>query len=680
MKVKLYVFVTFLFVISVHAQVESELCGEPSKKVMKYIDAAKQAQSVKDVQTNFSEAIKLDGENATAYYEFGMFYYKYAMVQYRDNPNPDFGDKALVNSQKMFEKTVELCPEFHANCYYYLGAIAYNFKDNELANEYFQKFADFKSDDNSRYPDDYTKKLDDIQKVLTKVSKEVDLKKNPVPYNPVIVKNVSSKADEYFPMLSPDNELLFYTRKVDITRKGDMIRNIVEEFTYSQRTNYLGNFDNGTPFTYPFNDGTFQSYGAATMSVDNKEMVLCACKDEQVDGQTYRNCDLYSTRFERSGEGGNDFKWTPLENMGAHINSQRGWDAQPSLSADGNTLFYTTLRGGRDATKDNDIWMAERMTDGTWGPGKPFVELNTAGKDKSPFLHQDSETLYFVSDSRKGVGGLDIYYTRRENGKWSEPKNLGYPINSEADEIGIFVSLDGKQAYFSSRVNGNWDIFSFELYEEARPKAVKIIKGDLIDEEGNPIEDAEIEVAYSDSKETKTFKVNGNDGKYAAVVRADQKDDVIVTVKKEGSAFSSKLITNEELKKDDPVIRDENMEVKELKEGEAYTINDILFATNSYELSNKSKFILKRFADFLNHYKTIEVLIQGHTDDIGEDDKNLTLSENRSDAVKRYLISLGISDKRLSSIGYGETQPKVPNTDDVNRAVNRRTEFFIKKL
>lgn len=680
MKINLFTFVAILFVTSVSAQSDNESCGEPSKKVMKYINAAKKAQSVKEVQTNFSEAIKLDKENATAYYEFGLFYYKYAMISYRDDPNPNTGDKALVSSQRMFEKAIELCPEFHADCYYYLGAIAYNFKDNELANANFQKFANFNSDDNARFPDDYKKKLDDIQKVLAKASQEIDLRKNPVPYNPVLVKNVSSNADEYFPMLSPDNELLFYTRKVDKTNKGDMMRNIVEEFTYSQRPNYLGEFDNGTPFSYPFNDGTFQSYGAATMSVDNKEMVLCACKDEQVDGQTYRNCDLYSTRFERTGDGGNDFKWTPLENMGPNINSQRGWDAQPSLSADGNTLFYTTLRGGRDATQDNDIWIAEKMKDGTWGPGKPFDEINTAGKDKSPFLHQDSETLYFVSDSRNGVGGLDIYYTRKENGKWAEPKNLGYPINSEADEIGIFVSLDGKQAYFSSRLRGNWDIYTFELYEEARPKSVKIIKGELLDEEGNAIEDAEVEVAYSGSDETKTFKVNGNDGKYAAVVRTDQKDDVIVTVKKEGAAFSSKLITNEALKKDDPVIRDENMEVKNLKEGEAYTINDILFATNSYELTSKSKFIIKRFADFLSHYETIEVLIQGHTDDIGEDDKNLILSENRADAVKSYLISLGISNKRLSSMGYGETEPKVPNTDDVNRAINRRTEFLIKKL
>lgn len=489
--------------------------------------------------------------------------------------------------------------------------------------------------------------------------------------------------DEYFPMLSPDNDLLFYTRKVDKTRKGDLVKNIVEEFTFSERANYMGDFDNGTPFSYPFNDGTFQSYGAATMSIDNKEMILCACKDEQVFGQTYRNCDLYLTTFKRTGEGGNDYQWTPLENMGSKINSPSGWDAQPSLSADGNTLYYTTLRAGKDATQDNDIWIANRNEDGTWGAGHPFSEINTPGKDKSPFLHQDSETLYFVSsvsNERQGVGGLDIFYTRKENGKWGTPKNIGYPINTDADEIGLFVSLDGKTAYYSSKNNGNWDIYSFDLYPEARPKSVKLIKGELIDKDGNPIENAEIEIAYSSSDSTQTFKVNGSDGKYAAIVKTEKPEDIIVTMKKENAAFDSKLITKDEISGKDPVIREANLEVQELKEGDSYTINDILFATNSSELSSRSKFIIRKFSEFLKAHPTIEVVIQGHTDDIGNDNDNLSLSEERSESVKNYLIQLGIQSKRLSAKGFGESQPKVPNDSDVNRAINRRTEFYIQKL
>lgn len=665
------------------AQVEDESCLPPSKKVQKIIETALKSNDSKEIALGLAKAIEAEPDNAMAYYEFGMHAYKQALDFYNKNPNPAQGDRAMLKAREMFLEAVDHCSDYHANCYYYLGVISYSRNELKEAREYFDKFMNFKSSDLSRYPDDYAKKKADVRQVLEKVKEEKDLKANAVPFHPVMVPNVSSPNDEYFPMISPDNELMFYTRKVDRKVKGDMTSNVVEEFTYSQRKNASAPFDKGKPFDYPFNDGTFQSYGAATMSVDNKEMILCACKDEDVDGQKYRNCDLYITRFERTGKGGNDFQWTPLENMGPGINSPRGWDAQPSLSADGNTLFYTTVRSGRDGTQNDDIWVAYRDSDGKWGAGRPFKEINTPGKDKSPFLHQDSETLYFVSsstDTRKGIGGLDIFYMRMdENGKWSEPKNIGYPINTEEDEIGIFVSTDGNLAYYSSRQGGNWNIYQFELYEEARPRPVTIIKGELKDDNGEPVEGAVIEIAYADNDKIETVKVNGSDGKYAAVVKMEKPQDIMVTVKKEGYAFDSKLVSKEELKQPEN-LRGNDLAVRELKEGTAYTINDILFATNSYTLTAKSEFILKQFSRFLKENPTITFMIQGHTDDIGDDAQNMILSNNRANEVKKYLEKQGIDAKRMTAKGFGETQPKVPNTDETNRAINRRTDFLIQKL
>jgi len=316
---------------------------------------------------------------------------------------------------------------------------------------------------------------------------------------------------------------------------------------------------------------------------------------------------------------------------------------------------------------------------------RPFKELNTAGKDKSPFLHQDGQTMYFVSDGRGDqVGGLDIYYTRKQNGKWSEPKNIGYPINSEADEIGIFVSTDGKTAYFSSRTTGDWNIYSFELYPEARPQSVVVFKGELVDENGNAIEDAVIEIAYENSDEITTMKINGNDGKYAAIINTDQVQDVMVTVKKDGYAFASKFIDKSELstfsKANDLTMRGNDLEVSELQVGQTYTINDILYATNSSILNQRSKFILKEFARFLKEHEGLSLSIHGHTDDIGDDQANLLLSDERARGVKDYLIELGISSKRLNALGFGENQPKYPNDSPENRAKNRRTEFVVDQL
>ncbi|MDD2983351.1 MAG: OmpA family protein [Crocinitomicaceae bacterium] len=677
------VLISMMATVQAFAQGEDESCLPPSKKTVKLIEKAVNSSDVKTAVLTFNQAIDAEPDNAMAYYEYAMYAYKQAMKAYDINPNPTVGDKGMVKAAEMFQKTLDICADYHANCSYYLGVIKYSQDNMAEAIRYFKQFQSYKHTEPERYPNDHAKKLADVKSVLTKLESDQEMEAKEVPFSPSIVPNVSSSWDEYFPMISPDNELMFYTRKIDRKLKGDIQSNVVEEFTFSERKNAQSPFDSGKPFKYPFNDGTFQSYGAATMSVDNKEMILCACKDEMVDGQKYRNCDLYITRFERSGTGGNDFQWTPLENMGPGINSSRGWDAQPSLSADGNMLFYTTLRGGANPTRNDDIWVAYRNDKGEWGAGRPFDEINTAGKDKSPFLHQDSETLYFVStvsDTRKGVGGLDIFYIRMEGeGKWSKPKNIGYPINSEADELGVFVSTDGNLAYYSSRQGGNWNIYSFELYEEARPKSVAIVKGELKDENGVPVENATIEIAYENSDKVEKIKVNGSDGKYTAIIKTEVKQDIMVTVKKEGSAFDSKLISKEDIasKKE---FKGADLAVRELKEGSAYTINDILFATNSSALNSKSKFILKQFSSFLKENPSITIMVQGHTDDIGDDGANMELSKSRANEVKAYLQQLGIEAQRLSSKGFGETTPKVPNTTNENRAINRRTDFFIEKM
>lgn len=675
-------YITSIFIgltTSAFSQEEAEACMPPSKKVMKLIKAGVEAQDAQTAVDNFNAAIEMDDENATAYYEYAMYAYASGVNYYETRPDPKFGDRSFKKAEQMFLSTLDLCSDFHANCAYYLGVINYTQQETTEAVKWFREFKKFKHSDTDRYPDDFTKKLSDVDQVLAKFEEEQTIKSEKVPFEPRLVQRVSTANDEYVPMISPDNDLMFFTRKIDRKNLGDIQSNIVEEFTIAERENMSGPFTEGEPVKYPFNDGSFASYGAATMSVDNKEMILCACNPIEVSGQKYMNCDLYSTKYERSGKGGNDYQWTPLENLGDKINGKGRWDAQPSLSADGNTLYYTV---NGPSTRDNDIFVVERNDDGSWGNARSFDEINTAGKDKSPFLHQDSETLYFVSEcskDRKGVGGLDIFYTRRENGTWSEPKNIGYPINTEANELGLFVSIDGEVAYYSSTVRGDWNIYAFELYEEARPQPVAILKGELKDENGEAVKDATIEVLYEGSDEVTKVKVNGDDGKYAAIVKKDTPGDVMVTVKKDGHAFDAKVIKKEEIA-ENVAIKGKDLDVRELKMGESYTINNILYPTSSSVMSSKSKFILKGFARFLNENKAITVAIQGHTDDVGDDQRNLTLSDERANGVRNYLISLGVDQSRLTAKGFGETQPKVKNDSAANRAKNRRTDFVIEGM
>ncbi len=677
MKQSYFLFIAFLFLfqISIFSQTEDPSCLAPSKKVQRMIDAGKNAADNKTAVENFGNASKEAPESAAVFFEFGIYAFKSASKMY--DSNPAAAEKMMQKSKELLSKAYELCNDYHSDMLYYLGVITYSQTNKDESMQWFEKFLAFKNDDNTRYGADMTKQTKDVKEVMKELKEEKEILSTEVPFNPMLVQNVSGSDDEYFPMISPDNALMFFTRKQNTGSLGDKTY-MQEVYTYSTFDEAIKKFDKGTAFKAPFNNGTFDSYGAATMSVDNKEMIICACKRTTVFNQPYMNCDLYSTTFQKIGETANDYEWSELVNLGPKINTANGWEGQPSISADGMTMYYTA---NGPNTKDNDVFVVTRNPkDNTWGAPRPFTEINTDGKDKSPFLHQDSETMYFVSsvsDKRKGVGGTDIFYMRQNaDGSWTEPKNIGYPINSKDDELGLFVSIEGNLAYFSTKKDGNWNIYGFELYEDARPKKVAIIKGDLNDKEGNPIENATIEVAYENSDKVETVKVNGNDGKFAVIVKQETPSDVIVSVKKDGAAFESKLITKEEFKTKETKI-ETPLAVKEMKVGEAYTLNDILYDYNSDVLSNKSKFILKEFARYLKNNEAVKIAIQGHTDSDGEDAKNLDLSDRRAKGVLAYLTSLGIEEERLTAKGFGETTPKVENSTAENKAKNRRTDFVI---
>lgn len=657
-----------------------EACLAPNKKAAKSLENARKASSLQAKVDFFLRAIAEDEENATPYYEYATYAFQQGSDYYQIG-NTVNGDKGYATAEQMYVKVLERCKEYHAEVYYNLGLINYAQKDQASSAEYFRQFLNFQSEDLNRMPVGMPKMKKDVEELLKKWESQEAVTSNQVPFAPFRVPNVNTPNDEYFPMLSPDNELMFYTRKLDRRNLGDMVGNVVEEFTFSQRKNIKSEFDGGTPFKRPFNDGSFKNYGAATLSVDNKEMIICACQETQYQGRDYLNCDLYVTQYTRTGAGGNDFNWTPLKNLGPNINTPDGWEGQPSLSADGKTLYFTTTRSN---TRDNDIYISERQANGEWSKAVPFKEVNTAGKDKSPFIHPDNETFYFVSTSseeRPGAGGLDIFYLRKKaDGSWGEPQNIGVPINTPQDELGLFVSSEGSLAYYSSRAEGNFGIYGFELYLEARPESVVIVKGDITDENGDPVKDAEVEVSYSDGT-SQSFQVNGDDGKYAAVVKTAVPGDVALQVKQEGRAFSSTLITQKELtetrKKGELSITAKNLESKILQPGEEYEIADIRYATNSAALSASSKLVLKQFARYLIQNPGLNVEIGGHTDDVGEDFANLLLSEERAKGVRDFLISQGVNKNRLTAKGYGETQPRVLNDSEENRAKNRRTVFRI---
>ncbi len=655
-----------------------ENCVKPPKKVMKALDKAKKISDYSKRLEALGEVVKMSPENAFLYFYYAEEIKKEGDRLIKTEFTPDRGLRLHKTARQAYVKVLKCCPNYAGKVISEIVSLSFENKEVDIALDWMKKYVE--SNNNFIEQDaDFEDTKIVYEKYINQIEEEKAFYANKVPFEPKIVRNVSSGNDEYFPMISPDNELIFYTRKLDKRTLGDIKGSVVEEFSFSTRKTIQLDFSTGEGFKSPFNDGSFTNYGAATLSVDNKEMIICACKSENINSKPYLNCDLYSTTFNRIGQGGNDFSWSPLVNLGEKINTPDGWEGQPCLSSDGKILYFATTRAN---SQDNDIYVSERDENGDWKPAVPFKEANSPGKDKSPFFHQDGETFYFVSscsNERKGFGGLDIFYMRKENGKWTKPKNIGSPINTEGDEIGLFVSTDGKQAYYSGRNQSDWNIFSFELYEEARPKEVVIIKGELKDENGKPIVDAQVEINYIETGEVEKIKVNGNDGKYAAVVKVDPsvKQDVLITVSKEGHSFDSQLIEKEKLNPKEVTVKVEPLKVEKLKEGSNYEIENLLFEPSSFELSKKSKIILEGFARYLINNPAIQIEIQGHTDDLGDDKINQQLAESRCKSVQTYLVSKGIDISRLSVKGLGETKPKFPNTSEVNRAKNRRTEFKI---
>lgn len=647
-------------------------CSTTDKKINKAIEEANSATNFEGYVQGLAEVVSKYPDNVQAYFYLGRIHYQQGMKIMQQNRNE--AEKYLQKALLFYQASIQKCPSYHSDAYYYTARLLYSFSEKKAALSYLETFMNF----NSLYPGEqasnYLKLKEDILPVYKELRFVPDALANPVPFEVQRVLEVSTRQDEYFPMLSPDNSKLFFTRKADKTNLGDISGYIQEEFTEANRLQ-AQQFDKGRALPLPFNDGGFNNYGSASLSADNHELILCACKVEKVYNKDYLNCDLYSSKLKLKKGAADQYEWSTLQNLGPNINTKDGWEAQPSLSADGKILYFTSLRKG---SQDNDIYFSEKQADGTWGSAIPFALVNTSGKDKSPFFHQDGETFYFVSESsrlRPGMGGLDIFMMRKVADGWGPIQNIGYPINTEADELGLFVSTDGKQAYFSSQQTDNWDIFSFELYTAARPKETRILSGRLQDSNGAAVKGATLSIRYENDSTSKMTTQSNEDGSYALAVQVDQK--VVLEVSKENFSFQAVLIDTTTLKTADLQLQAPVLAIDTLQQGSAYAIEAIVFATDDAALSADAQFLLKGFANYLNSQTNIRIRINGHTDDIGDAQRNLILSEKRAAQVAQFLMDLGVAQTRIEYKGFGESTPRVANDSATNRALNRRTEFEI---
>ncbi|MBI2721661.1 MAG: OmpA family protein [Bacteroidetes bacterium] len=662
-------FICFSFLLAAQEEDEKsgKLCNEDlDKKALQFYEKGCDKKKYKKPERLdfLSKAIAIEPDFAEANLKMGL------EIVVRQK----LGNQPFTPAIPYFLKAIRSCPQVHSEPYYYIGFDYYELQNNDSAIKYLEKFIAFKNEDGSKFAKDYNEELYQAKMMVKSAKKESSLKKD-MPFDPKVVKGVSTERDEYLAYISPDDKKCFYTRKLPLKKLDQVYASDKEKEVFMISTrDKTGVFNNGEPMPYPFNE-TEDNQGGCSISIDNKHLYFAMQRQE---GGAQPNVDIYITDF-------SDDSWTEIRKLSPVVNHPVYWDSQPSIAADGLNLYFASDRPGGYGGIDLYVTRKDPKT-GIWGaPQNLGPKINTRGDEKTPFIHSDSETLYFSSTGHFGFGGYDIFYVRKnEKGEWDEPENIGSPINGISDDAGFFVSSDTKSGYFFSydegkvrgKGVGRYDLYSFDLYPEARPQQMAFIGGDIKDKEGNPVTGANVEIKNTLTKEKINAVVDSTTGKWMAAVSLKKKDNIIVTVKKDSVAFNSIVI---DMKKatftsPPPEIK---LNVNKAEKGKSFVIDNIYYNTNSAQIKEESKLILQSFAEYMAENPNMKVEIQGHTDNVGNPKDNEALSTNRAFSIKELLEANKIDGSRITAKGYGQSKPVADNKTEEGRAKNRRTEFLI---
>lgn len=465
--------------------------------------------------------------------------------------------------------------------------------------------------------------------------------------------NINGTTLEYYPSLTIDGSKMIFTRR----ENGD------EDF-------YESHFENGSwtaAVPVPGNINTNLNEGAQNISQDGEWLIYTGCNYPEGGG----SCDLYISYKTKNGN------WTEGENMGNVINTEF-WEASPSLSSDKTQLYFTSSRLGGYGGKD--IWVSTRQPNGRWGkPENLGPDVNTSSDEACPFIHPDNQTLYFNSNGHQGYGLTDLFLIRKkEDGSWGIPVNLGYPINTIDDEGSLIVAADGKTGFYASDgadTKGGLDLYQFELREDIRASKVLWVKGKVYDVKNNNGLPSAVELTDINTRKLLSKIQTDEEGNYLITLPIGK--NYAFNVNRKGYLFYS---DNFETK---PGYADSAMEIniplQPLEVGASVVLKNIFFASSQFDLKDESLAELDKLIQLLNDNPDTQIMISGHTDNVGSASDNLALSTSRAKSVVQYLQKNGIKANRLVSKGWGATKPIANNETEVGRAKNRRTELSILK-
>ena len=587
-----------------------------------------------------------------------------AVLSYPDEPSLQiflgeiyYNRKDYEKSTTYYKKGISLDPKCDLNAYYRLGIMQKQSGDYTQARNNFIYYID--NQKNKRFQN----RIDECKYQIECIDFIQEQILNPVEFHPVnLGTNINDTNYQYLPTLTLDNELYLTQRE-----------NNTEDFYFAQCNKTSANGQNAIDFSTMYKRkqklppplNTEANEGAASISPDGRYLYFAKCNTKDGMG----SCDIY--RSKRTGN-----TWSEPQNLGPNVNSH-AWDSQPSIASDGRTLFFASNREG--GFGGSDIWYSYLKDDGTWTKAKNCGSMiNTAGEEMSPFIHPSNTTLYFASDSLIGMGGQDIYYSKIVSGKFQKPVNMGYPINTSADETCLITSADGEFAVYSKKNGENgFDLYAFNLEKKLRPTKVICLKGKVTYDDNKQGNEAVFEIKNLRNGRivTSTFSDKATDTYKLALVTGE---DYAMNVTCNGYLLYSENFSvkdNEDIT--DQNFIEKNIAMQSIKEGKSVRLHNIFFATDSFELKEESTAELKTLLKLMNDNPKIRVEISGYTDNVGKDEYNVSLSQKRAYSVILWLTENGIDRNRLRAKGYGKADPVADNSTEEGRRKNRRTEFKI---
>ncbi len=570
-----------------------------------------------------------------------------------------FNSMQKFDCRDYFEKAYKLNKSTDKKILYYLGC----------GYQWNYEFAEAKKCFN-----DYLKTIKDedekiaVKRLIEQCKSGIEIMNDTVDVEIInLGENVNSEFREYGPLVTSDGSKLYFTSR----RKGSTGNLIAEDgmfyediyFCTRTTSGWTKARDIGAPLNTKLHDAI------VGLSADGQKMYVY--KDEN-------GGDIYVSELRGS-------RWQKPTNISENINKP-SHESRACLSADNKTLYFISGNNS-NSIGGRDIFYSTADRNGNWSkPQNLGKTVNSEYDECDVFIHPDGRTLYFSSNGHNTMGGYDIFKTvKDENGNWSEPQNLGYPINTPLDDVFFSITASGKNAYYTSvrkQGYGLHDIYElrFPTNEEKQtaPKVlVTLVKGSVKDADSNSPLEAKIEIIDNSKNEIiSTFKSNSSTGTY--IVNLASGKNYGLNVSKEGYLFHSENFNLA----DTADFQEFEIDVllKKIQVGTTIILKNIFFDYSKSTLQYESFAELDRVAEILTKQPKLKIEISGHTDNQGSLRFNTELSEARAKTVVDYLIGKGISATRLEYKGYAYEKPIAPNNTEEGRSQNRRVEFKILEM